>query len=458
MAPKSFLDCPGELQADILRLLPFPDLVSLSLVSKNARSLAEPLLYADISLTWTWDHLPGLAPLLRTLLEKPGLSHHVRNLHLNGTGFTKKFNHANVEPPALSVSALPLESASARIRSTGVPHAQQWVDELEAGAADALVALLVSMLPNLACLHLDANFTIVNTYLGHLLRCALATDSDATKVDLPKFPHLRQVTFSRRTHEWRHRNVNNSADVLPFFFLPNVRRLSISIDNPKEFAWPTARTPAPITSLELFRLRETRLGPLLSRLRSLRALHWHWYYQENIDSHAGGPVIQLNAMAEALSHVADTLTDLTIEAETAPDILGGEYEPPHVESQGSLKALGKLTNLRTLCLPWLFLMGSSPLAAVESAVGLGELLPPSIEVLTMTGELLDHEQFNWQDDIIVQAIESALGNQNAMSQLTKLQRIVLPIPFDDSMSEETRARLQQLSDRSGILLDSEDDQ
>jgi hypothetical protein len=458
MASKIFTDFPEELRAPVLRLLSFRDLVSLSFVNKDAQALAEPLLYADISLTWAWDHLPALAPLLRTLLERPDLAQHVHRLHLDGTEYTEKFSKKDIEPPALPVSCLPMTKAYAKIQSTGVPLSGRWADELKAGAADALVALLVSMLPNLKCLHLGPNFTVENHCLGHMLRCALKQDSDRNGINLPGFTSLSHVTLSRRTNEWRHKKVNNATDVLPFLLLPNIKSLSISIDNPKDSSWSVPQANNSITSLELFRLRESRLELLLSPLRSLKTLHWHWYYQESIDSHASGPVIELTTMVTALSNVAETLTNLTIEAETNPDVLGGDYEPPAVEPRGSLRGLSKLQKLETLHLPWLFLMGPSPQSTTETAGALGELLPPNIEVLTITSELLDYEQFEWEDEVFMRGIRAALQNQKAMASLPKLKRIILPVPcYGGGTTEEIQAELQELSDLSGIKLQSEDD-
>lgn len=104
------------------------------------------------------------------------------------------------------------------------------------------------------------------------------------------------------------------------------------------------------------------------------------------------------ARKHALSHVRDTLTDLIIEAETVVDSLSGEYEPPRVDIRGSLHGLNTLYKVKTLPLPWFFVMGTSPDAAASLAMRFIEPLPPNVEVLALTDECLDYEMFHWRDD------------------------------------------------------------
>ncbi|UKZ48094.1 hypothetical protein TrVGV298_002330 [Trichoderma virens] len=423
MAPRSFMDCPLQLQLAILDHLSVHDLRHLSVVNKGFRQLAEPCLYSDIRLTWSCDQTPPLTQLVRTILERPELRLNVRRLNLDGSGFTESFTHADIEPPPLPISALPVTAAAGQIRSTGVPGADQWIRELQAGAVDALVALLISTLPNLRHLCLDSNFTIESFHLGAVFRCAIQ-DGGREGSTLPKFQFLRDVTFARRTHEWRHRSVNNTPDVLPFFSLPAIQSLSVSIDNPVN--WPFTLANSTLTSLKLFRLRETQLEFLLPSLKSLRKLHWNCYYQENLDNFASKDVIDLDVLVEALHHVSETLTDLIIEPETDPDYLSGQYEAPDREIRGSLQGLAKMGHLQKLEIPWAFLMGLAPDSALKTAVRLGEVLPPSLEMLTLNDCLLNYELWDWQDEIFVSGIKAVLGNEDTMLTLPKLQCIEMP--------------------------------
>jgi hypothetical protein len=443
------MDWPGELQLSVLNHLSSHDLARLSLVNEGFRRLAQPCLYAEIVLTWSCNQAPALVLLLRALLERHQLASHVRRLELVGTGFASNVNLAAVEPPPLPVSALPTALAVAHIKGTGVSEADQWIQELQAGACDALVALLLSLLPSLTHLRLDSNFTIESSRIGDVLRCAVQGTQQQHQQQLPRLAFLRHVTFARRTHEWRHRGVNNAADVLPLFSLPAIESLSVSVDNP--VSWPFTLADSPLlTSLTLFRLRETRLSFLLPSLKSLKKLHWHCYYHESLDAHASSHVIDLDAVTGALHHVSETLTELVIEPESEPDYLRGEYEPPGRELKGSLRGMAKMRRLQRLEIPWAFLMGMSPDSALTTDVHLHEVLPPSLEILDLTDGLLDYELWDWEDDVFVHGIKAALGSQEATSLLPGLQSIALPISSRDSYGNSICDELDEMGSQFGI--------
>lgn len=428
----------------------------MGLVSKQFRSLAEPCLYASINLVWTPDHKPPLAPLLRSILSRPELGLYVRHLRLDGTGFTKSSSLTSPEPIPLPVSGLPMSLALQRIRSTGIPCAEDWERSLQDGAADAIVTLLVTMLPDLESLHIGPNFAVENFRLGAMFRCALQIDGQTGTRTLPKFQCLSHISLRRRLRPWRHPEANNTADVLPFFSLPSIQDLSISIDNPK--TWPFDLRKSSVVSMQLFTLRETYLGQLLAPLSALQTLHWQCHYQENIDSHASKPFIALDTLVKALHVVKNTLVELSVEASSAPDPLRGEYEAPEFQVDGSLEGLQSLEHLKSLSLPWSFLFGSSPDVAIANASSMTEVLPASLEVLTLTPDLLDDEHHDWQDSVIVEAIKAALGGSQSLKPLPHLKRVVLPIPFDNEIDEELKAELKRLSRETGVSLELEDDQ
>ena len=92
--------------------------------------------------------LPPLAQVFRSFLERPELCQHARRLRLDSDGgFNNTFTSMDSELTDLPISALPLELSPTRIQGTIAPDAPLWVEDLHAGDADALVALLVSTLP-----------------------------------------------------------------------------------------------------------------------------------------------------------------------------------------------------------------------------------------------------------------------------------------------------------------------
>ncbi|PHH89595.1 hypothetical protein CDD83_5686 [Cordyceps sp. RAO-2017] len=443
MTPASALDRSDDLLLCILDFLSFPDLLSMSMVNKHIHSLTEAHLYSTIETTWALGSTPPVTLLLRSILDRPQLSSPIRSLRIVGNGFGHNFEVD--EPLPCPLSTVSTNKASEIILSTGVPHTNLWINELQSGTVDAIVATLLITTANLKSLYLGPNFTIKSRLIGSVFLYALC--KPLQKYQLPTFQNLRQVTFSRRGREYFYREVNNTSDVLPFFYLPELQHLSISLDNPYDFVWP-AHTPTPssLESLEIYRLREAGLMPLLQALKGLRLrkLHWHWFYQPDLDRHVSKDIIELDTIAKALNQVHGTLTDLTIGAAARPAILGGDYEPPPLKIRGSLDGMVHLGKLRSLSIPWVFLMGFSPMEFFESSsTNLRNALSPSLEVLTLTADLADNEQWEWEDDSIVSAVKSELESRT-WPHSTCLRHIELPIPLGygkitDELIQELRS-------------------
>lgn len=445
MAPKTLLDCSEDLLLSILDFLSFGDLLSMSMVNKYIHTLTRPHLYSKVETTWALNHTPPVSLLLRSILDAPELSSYVRSLRLVGREFHE--NPGLKEPPACPIATSSLSKASKLIQRTRVPFAKLWIDELQSGTVDAVVAVLLLLLPNLTSLHLGPNFTVHSRLLGNLLQYALCKPSK--EYQLPTFENLCSITFCRRAKEHRHLTANNTADVLPFFYLPSLQSLSVSIDNPAQFTWP-AHTPTPssLVSLEVYRLREAQLKQLLSVVKGLQKLHWHWFYQPDLDPDVSKNVVELDTMASALNQARDTLTDLTIDAETCPKLSVGDYDPPALEMRASLDDLVHMGKLRRLSVPWVFLMGFS----VPSAKKLADSLPPSLELLILTADLDDNDDWEWDDDSIVSSVKSELEDR-AVLRLTKLRRIILPIPLEyGDITDERREELRYIGANAGLEL------
>ncbi|OAA41145.1 F-box domain, cyclin-like protein [Beauveria brongniartii RCEF 3172] len=444
MAVTPLKDWPNELLSSLLNLLPLTDLLSMTKVSKSIYALSLPLVYSTIETTWALGRTPSIVLLLRSLVERPELSGYIRNLRLEGNGVQGRPELR--ELPAFPLDAPLLSKASKIIQSTKVPFADLWIHELQSGTVDAIVALLLATLSNLTSLFLGPNFTVRSRLCGGMLRCALCKPQK----NLPAYKNLRHVTSKFRAKEYFHTDICNAADILPLFYLPSIEDLSVSIDNPAEFTWPASYAPAPsIVSLDIYRLRESRLGPVLSVLKALQKLHWHWSYQPDLDEEVSKGVVRLDTAAAALNEVADTLTDLTISAMTRPRYSVGDYDPPPLEIRASLDGLSRLRKLTKLSLPWAFLMGfsKSPTKRLLSA------LPPSLEVLRLTADLDDHDEWEWEEeDSVIDAIKLELASLNS-SRHPSLRRIILPIPFEyNEMTEDQKEELQTIGARVGLEL------
>lgn len=176
--------------------------------------------------------------------------------------------------------ALPFGRLSAVIERTGVSQfvADDWRDKIQSGHPEAIVAVLVCLLPNLERLFLSDNWTDNTEYLGAMLRAVLCDrPPHREKTDLPTFASLNYASLAMRLNEARLLETRNTADALALFYLTSIETLSVSIDNPTVFSWPSSSPPTPTTlkSLEIFCLRESRLASILSVTNDMKKLRYN---------------------------------------------------------------------------------------------------------------------------------------------------------------------------------------
>ena len=456
----AILDLPDEIHLLVLQKLEHADINATNRACQRLRALTEPLLYQTITLRLD-EHAPPVSLLLRSLLDRPELCRHVRRLVLCGEGFADDDDFLE-EIPRCSVEGLPLEKALKLMEEmmNGSGSFALWTRELEVGSLDAMVTLLVSLLPDLESLHLGPSCTLDNGLLGHFLRAALCNAPPSnTKQSLPSYHKLQTVTVAPRFAEqdiplWGREvsasyiDYHNSADVLPWFYLPSLRGISVSIDTPVNFHWPTERPPraAALRSLRLFRLREHAFESLLAAVGSgLIAIDWSWMYQGDLDPEASLPHVNLNVATRALRHSEQSLRQLVISADASPASSDGEYDDPVIAFRGCLN-LSALTQLRTLEVPWVFLMGLAP------GQRLLDVLPCNLESLVMTQSLMNDEDgvFKWTDASILAAVEAMFASRGR--DQVRLNKVHLPIPsYFDCLKDEYMARVDALQVQTKVL-------
>jgi hypothetical protein len=327
-------------------------------------------------------------------VHRPELASLVRVLSLNGDSFDITLRGYKQKSPKLPVTEVVLDELVKCIKRIHIPYAEQWIQELRAGTMDAFLTLLLSRLPGLRCLYLGKNFTRESSLMGMMLRSALCEESQDSH--LPSFTHLQDVSVVYPSIGLDIRNytdVRNTADILPLFYLPSVERIRTLIDNPTTFMWPGKYPPDPLrlTSLDLTMLREGHLGRVLSVTRGLQKLQWDWYYRPDLKDHYVTDIIDLDQIAADLSHVQETLTDLTITA--GSDVAQADPEPPELTFSGSFKTFSGLHMLEKLEVPIPFLLGFSPWA--PNVVCLEEALPKNIQWLTVTDNLCLQQEWEW---------------------------------------------------------------
>ena len=457
----SLPDLPRDVLLGIGQHLSRTDLVALSLVGKGLRELAQPLLYSSIRITWIPGCHPPILQLLRGLLERPFLANCVQNLRLDGSvSVSPKDQIARLDkfPDAIAKTAHQrLVSAMPTGVSPGTAHA--WDNSIQQGNIDAIVALLVSLLPNLRRLHLSEAWTLESKFLGSLLEVSLSDKQGKTAcchtrqddtLRLPKLASLHQVTLSARPDRKRSPYKKNTKAVLSLFYLPSIQELSVSIDSPADFSWPLPNRPTPLTltSLEIHRLHELHLGPVLFVLQNLRRLRYNWVYQQNVGKQIDDDAVGLDTIALAIAQ-CHRLETLEITAACNPAESNGSLEPPSVQLQGSLGALSKLHDLKKMQIPWVFIMGMKEASTPNAGRLISSILPLNTEHLMVTGNLGSSNDYEWDETSIIESFEIALSN--GLKARTKgLGSICLPYPQQSGLSPEYRAMLIGLHSQYSI--------
>ncbi|KGO53414.1 hypothetical protein PEX2_060210 [Penicillium expansum] len=407
----SLLSTPTEILRLIFASLSHSDLAAVCLTHRDLRSPAEPFLYAHIQWTWSDSQHPPIAQLLRSIVQRPELATYVHDVVLNGDNFNKGVDDPGNESPKIPVTELVVNELVELVARINVPYAEEWIQRLRARSMDAFTTLFISQLHNLKRLFLDKNYNRETRLRGMMLRSALCEES--TNSHLSSFAYLEDVSADSACLHYdirRKTQTRNTQDTLPLFYLPSVKRIRALVDNPATFAWTGKSPPNPrgLTTLDLTMLRERHLGQVLSVTPRLQELKWDWYYRRDLRDDSVTDIINLDQIATGLSHVKETLTDLTITA--GSEGYKADLEVPEVQFSGSFKVFSGLNNLKRLQVPIPFLLGFSPSAS--KANHLAVALPTSLEWLTLTDGLCLNEQWMWQweTDYLLEAIRSWLQN------------------------------------------------
>ena len=225
---------------------------------------------------------------------------------------------------------------------THLSYSGTWIEELRQGTLDAYLAILISQLPHLQRLHLGPCFSIEVDLTSLILRsilCGSRSDSRIPGVHTT-LHQLYAVTFDRFSSCYDNRAIRNTANVLPFFYLPSLKKMPITIHDPLVpiFPWPTTQPPSSpsLTSLRVVSMRESHLGQLLVTLPRLRSLHWTWCFDPDVEDQFNSPVINLDQLMPALAYVKETLTELIMPAVCSYANRVARPFPLHV--QGSIRS------------------------------------------------------------------------------------------------------------------------
>lgn len=404
----SLSHCPCEILEQILtdKELSPQDLSAISLTCHSLRPTAERLLYSAIDWTWTFDPktededpvhiiLSPIVNLLRTIIQRPELGPLVKSFALRGDSVSTITHDFYDNPPDVPIphaERVMLRTFIEALDCSDVNRKSYLMYGLRLGQMRALVALLLSRLPNLTYLFLGENVNrrgfMIRTMLGSVLLEKRMSSAEG-------FRHLRVVKH-QLDKDIRHRKGSYNTNPV-IFCQPALEHLTISMDN-NETDNPVFSTecPAPdlrrLRSLDITVLRETGLAEILRLVTGLEKLSWEWHYAWSLSVTAVTDVVDLGAIVAALSPARETLTELSSSASTQslPWPESGP-SPPHIGMQGSVEGLAHLGKLSRLSLPICFLMGSM---VPNGRSRMSACLPSNLESLTITFHLRKNYLFH----------------------------------------------------------------
>jgi hypothetical protein len=446
MAPTTLLELSNDEFHMIFQLLSQSDLLALCLTCKTLCRLPEPTLYSEVKLNWSTSSVPPIAQLLRSLFSRPQLSTYVQALVLEGTLFERRANYGPTITPNIPVTTKDMEKPISWIKSLKVPYQKLWIRQLEEGNIDALVTVLISQLSRLRSAKIGSDFASDNPILGRFLKSALCgyLNKDG---GLSISQQLQSVFFTYKyVKQYNnlpiHRNTN---EVLPILYLPALQTLSICIDNPITFAWPTRFPPnlSTLVSLDLQYLREDHLHNILSLTTGLKMLKWCWCWNENVAGTGRNRYltkrVDLDRITEALLYVKDTIEDLTI-ATYIHYILDGD-DPPDIH--GSLSGLTKLHHLKRFVVPQMMLNGRYRPPIAKPLV---QILPNKLELLLITEDLSD------DDDHRTDLIEPLREWLSCWKDHTPMLHTIFFLMDDNEWEQGIRSEMTRIGDEAGVSL------
>lgn len=443
-----FVDHPQEIVDSILQWLAPKDIYALCLVDKSCYTGAQPWLYSRIE--WEWAaKVPPVDVFLRTLLEKPALGECVQSVILKGADIPGHYRFpATPARPRFDDGGV--DDLVAFVKSRELPrrYTNDWIKGLRSSRStlkmDAYTACLLAMLPNIRYLELEPRFAVRSKLSSRMFRAALSVFPRPNKPKLPHFEQLRDVAHLCRIGSIPGARPKGANLLTPFFYLPEVHRVSACIDNTPYWRWPEHK-PAlgTLTTLNIAFIHAKHLGTILSETKNLQTLRWDWrgwpYTHSTI-----GHWVNLDEIMTALQHVQKTLIELKV--------LGScnylSFYRCSVRLTGSLQGMVSFKKLKTLEIPLAFLAG---LAASVPPAHLDESLPATVEHVALTDDFC--KEHDWRVQQQLEAFTHWMDNVKTATP--RLQRFEWVTMMRQTLVEwlantELESRLLDVCGRVGV--------
>ncbi|MCJ1465710.1 hypothetical protein MMC07_004329 [Pseudocyphellaria aurata] len=350
----------------------------LCLVSKLFQTLAEPLLYSSWKpheetvykeiFGWSKTQDICLQQFLRTLIARGDLSHHVKYIELENwhDGNTYSENAIDLEDTKLFIEAA---------KAACVPRDTEWLSAIAQGSADALVALLLTLVHNLEGL------SFILPYFSRYPQQIIAHAAfESVPRSLYSFPRLSHVSYA-------HCNILEDgfelSELSPYFFLPAMKVIEgwqclESEPDESQKRWSLPQKKSKVVSIELSNseIDKDSIAKLLGACEALESFtlanHCFKYEQESL---------AYLEVCRGLQSVRSSLKQFRLDTETCG--FDEEFSAPS-------PSLNTFPQLECLNLELDFLLGPDPARAPQ----LADVLPTSITSLTLRCGSLQDESWN----------------------------------------------------------------
>ncbi len=461
----SLLTLPGEILNPILLKGDFTkqDLSALSRVCKPLRQLTLPRLYEAIIFNWTTasSETPKILFFLRSLLEKPYLSALVK--HFRCIGRKKEgIRYAKRSPGTLweegEMKTLEdgelFKMAKDVVLMADLPEPLLWIDAMEMGDIDVLVALILSQLPQLQTLHLDVNFLTNNRFIGFLFKHALSSNNQSsTRRCLSTFAHLRHVESIPALPEQSlpSRAFVDTDQFLSLFYFPAIEILDLFIPNQWAIlSWPKDNLPCAsnLRTLNLpgCEVDEEGLKRVLSMTPKLERLSYNWLCDIDPPGEFPAPYLDLTELGKALVQVRTTLRHLSLSIlfyantvlEMDDDRYYGINSPPFL-----FESFDKLEYLE---IPFVILFGPHQ----ARFPGLENLLPQFLRHLCLRDDMGTSTCYEWTASACLAKIKELLVRRDHLAPSLESITLRLRESEESEWDEGEQDELRRLCSVAGL--------
>ena len=189
-AGRSLEDLPNEILLFIIRNLRYSGCVySLARCSSRFRDLALPTLYTKAVFEEGMESLPIF---MCSMLARPDLARYLQSFQ--GKLFEIEEDEF-CDMSRLTIVDKARISTAVRITGTSDNEAEKWIESIKAGGRDAIVALILSVSPNINELSCDTWFTDIPRFTTIVFRRAVDLQIEA-EISPLAMTNLREISLS----------------------------------------------------------------------------------------------------------------------------------------------------------------------------------------------------------------------------------------------------------------------